>query len=303
MPSKKKGFTLIELLVVIAIIAVLVALLLPAVQQAREAARRSACKNNLKQIGLALHNYHDTYGSFPYGGRHNVPQPWGSSFYLSILPYVEQSAAFNQVNMEVWPGWATNFPVYNNLEVPVFKCPSSPAPKWRERDNVKLLIPDYAGIAGCTVGDNPSQTNGILDGTNITVSGRIGTAGIRSSIPVRNGNKIAPNGLLHYNSSVDFGKITDGSSNTMLVGEQSDWGANDTDIRAGYDWGAWMGCANCPDSNNIGAFNTLHTANITTLHPLWRIGDKPERSSHPFIGGSGEGPANTPLQSAHTGGV
>src|SRR6056300_529797 len=96
-----RGFTLIELLVVIAIIAVLVALLLPAVQQAREAARRSACKNNLKQIGLALHNYHDVYGKFPYGAN-NSPQNWGSSWMLSLLPYVEEANAFNQVNFNTW---------------------------------------------------------------------------------------------------------------------------------------------------------------------------------------------------------
>ena len=88
---RQRGFTLIELLVVIAIIAVLVALLLPAVQQAREAARRSACKNNLKQIGLALHNYHDTYNSLPLGVRNDQGNRWGMSWFVGILPYVDQA--------------------------------------------------------------------------------------------------------------------------------------------------------------------------------------------------------------------
>jgi prepilin-type N-terminal cleavage/methylation domain-containing protein len=83
---QRKAFTLIELLVVIAIIAILIALLLPAVQQAREAARRTQCKNNLKQLGLALHNYHDVFNTMPYGVRFSQPENWGSSFFVSLLP-------------------------------------------------------------------------------------------------------------------------------------------------------------------------------------------------------------------------
>lgn len=106
MKRVSRGFTLIELLVVIAIIAILVALLLPAVQQAREAARRSSCKNNLKQIGLALHNYHEAFGVFPYSTTHDaslsagdVP-PAGHGLnhrgWVSLLPYLEQAPLFNQ---------------------------------------------------------------------------------------------------------------------------------------------------------------------------------------------------------------
>ena len=116
---RRSAFTLIELLVVIAIIAILIALLLPAVQQAREAARRTQCKNNLKQLGLALHNYHDVFNTLPYGVRNSAAgDNWGSSFFLSLLPYVEQANAYSRVNMSSWPGWVTNFPVYVNLDVP-----------------------------------------------------------------------------------------------------------------------------------------------------------------------------------------
>ncbi|HEY4263008.1 MAG TPA: DUF1559 domain-containing protein, partial [Schlesneria sp.] len=100
--AQKRGFTLIELLVVIAIIAVLIALLLPAVQQARESARRTQCKNNLKQLGLALHNYHDVSKSFPPGtiGRNPGNQPMGLGpewpYLLHFLfPYFDQSTTFN----------------------------------------------------------------------------------------------------------------------------------------------------------------------------------------------------------------
>ncbi len=294
-----KGFTLIELLVVIAIIAILIALLLPAVQQAREAARRSQCKNNLKQIGIALHNYHETYGSMPYGARYSQPENWGSSFWLSLLPYMDQANAFNRVNMNNWPGWATNFPVYNNFVVPGLICPSSPLPKFRERDGQKLLIPSYAGIAGVSLGASPVDGNsdGILDGTSITIAGRIGQDGIRASIVPKS------NGVLHYLSSVQFKDIRDGSSNTMMVGEQSDFGAGDTDIRAGYNWGAWMGCANCSVPTDPGQLNDRWTGNITTLHPNWPLGSKPNRTAHAYVGALGEGPGNTPLQSAHTGGL
>ena len=101
-PWKRLGFTLIELLVVIAIIAVLIALLLPAVQQAREAARRTQRKNNLKQYGLALHNYHDTYGRFPIGGT-----DWGRlelGWQVRILPFVDQAGIFNQINFSAASG-------------------------------------------------------------------------------------------------------------------------------------------------------------------------------------------------------
>ena len=101
-PSRRSGFTLIELLVVIAIIAILIALLLPAVQQAREAARRTQCKNNLHNIGIALHNFHDVYGNFPVGQTDDDTQNYGWGFY--IAPYLEQSAIYERVAADGVPG-------------------------------------------------------------------------------------------------------------------------------------------------------------------------------------------------------
>lgn len=136
MPRKRSllGFTLIELLVVIAIIAVLIALLLPAVQQAREAARRSTCKNNLKQYGLALHNYHDVYNQFP-----NAGQNWAApnvGWQVRILPFIDQAVLFNQIDF-VNNNGPSDAGAYNKVyngkplrqyQVPYAKCPTDATP-------------------------------------------------------------------------------------------------------------------------------------------------------------------------------
>src|SRR5690348_5427325 len=122
--ARRHGFTLIELLVVIAIIAVLIALLLPAVQQAREAARRSQCKNNMKQIGLALHNYHGDSNVFPMGTQSGAYPNWR----VGLLPLIEQQNAYAQLSSPQGyyghTGFSGNTILYT-LNVDVFNCPSS----------------------------------------------------------------------------------------------------------------------------------------------------------------------------------
>src|SRR6476660_6926402 len=118
------GFTLVELLVVIAIIGVLVALLLPAVQSARESSRRTKCLNNLKQLGIALHSYHDTIGGFPPGYLENNPLTDRANWITLLLPYHEQAAVFQLYDPSTSTGGgATNFKL-NSANVPVMQCPS-----------------------------------------------------------------------------------------------------------------------------------------------------------------------------------
>jgi prepilin-type N-terminal cleavage/methylation domain-containing protein len=130
---RRRAFTLIELLVVIAIIGVLVALLLPAVQQAREAARRAQCKNNLKQLGLAMHNYLDTHNCFPPNGVSNATgtQTWSAQAFL--LPFIEGGNLYNAINFNVGYGHAANVtPVHiKAMRIPVLICPSDPNDRQR----------------------------------------------------------------------------------------------------------------------------------------------------------------------------
>jgi len=196
-PRAGRGFTLIELLVVIAIIGVLIALLLPAVQQAREAARRIQCTNNLKQIGLALHNYDQSYNSFPLGGNPAPGNPgagccqsWaGWSAQTMLLPYVEQPAVYNSLNFTMvgrGNGWAEAINATGmTARINAFLCPSStpPVQTWYGRP---FPGNSYWGSAGSSVmwlGGQSSNPNGIFavggiptairdvkDGTSSTVA-------------------------------------------------------------------------------------------------------------------------------------
>ncbi|MBI1348472.1 DUF1559 domain-containing protein [bacterium] len=191
--SHPKGFTLIELLVVIAIIAILIALLLPAVQQARESARRTQCNNNLKQIGLAIHNYHDTFGGFPRG---ELDGTYGKlSMFVGILPYMDQSNMYNLYDFNKGNADAANMQVVSQV-IPAYLCPSA-------------VIRRQVPIAGC-------DSNNRAPGTYAGCSGSLDPYGTFAA-----GN---PNNGLIVNGGSGFIRmrdITDGSSNTFIVGESA----------------------------------------------------------------------------------
>jgi len=165
----RRGFTLIELLVVIAIIAVLIALLLPAVQQAREAARRSQCKNNLKQIGLAFHNYHDALSVFPPAfSQHSWPgapidQRATFNWHVYVLPYLDQAPLYNQLNFSASSRVAPN-QQYAGMVLPVFICPSDPM-GLRVISSGTKYAPDFMSSVPATAGHNYMLSGHVYDCT------------------------------------------------------------------------------------------------------------------------------------------
>ncbi|MDA0833816.1 MAG: DUF1559 domain-containing protein [Planctomycetota bacterium] len=194
---RRSGFTLIELLVVIAIIAILIALLLPAVQQAREAARRTQCKNNLKQIGLALHNYIDVHNFLPPGACVDVSVTatgnngsWGVTG--RILPHLDQGNLFNVVDLTV--AWDFQHAI-SGLKIPVYACPSDP---------------------GSDLSRDPGGGKPILFPTNYGFN--YGTWFVYSPTTGSGGN-----GLFYPNAKLTFRDATDGSSHTLMAAEVKAW--------------------------------------------------------------------------------
>ncbi|MEX0793530.1 MAG: DUF1559 domain-containing protein [Pirellulaceae bacterium] len=202
-PSKghPPGFTLVELLVVITIIGVLVALLLPAVQQAREAARRMSCNNNLKQLSLAMHNYHDTYHGFPPSG---VDGGRSHGIWIRTAPFFEQGSVYDQYDF--LQTWRDNLPLARQAEMSVLRCPSGPHIETTLASEQPCQSTHYYGNSG-PIGLNSTTGQDYARDTtreNVASFGEVGDAG-----------------LFKLRGGIGLAQITDGSSNTIMLGELS----------------------------------------------------------------------------------
>ncbi len=257
---RQRAFTLVELLVVIAIIGILIALLLPAVQAAREAARRSQCSNHLKQLSLGLHNYHDTHGAFPPGAL----SVNGLSWRVFLLPFIEQKPLYDKFSFvagEFNAGANREGPdksVYALNRINGFLCPSA------ERDQAThgsstLLNPDrktymahYFGVAG-PMGTN-TYTNATYESTTSPSSAQGG---------------FATQGMLLLNASIKMAHVTDGTSNTLFVGEIAKPGGDGANWVRGYASGG-----NAASKNIMRGINVSTETEISGQYNHWSFGSR-----------------------------
>ena len=317
---KKRGFTLVELLVVIAIIGVLVALLLPAVQAAHEAARRMQCGNNMKQIGIGLQNYHDTFNSLPYGSRARYPgnipitnTGSGPSWYVGILPFCEQKNLYDLID-NVDKTTAVNYAATATGTTSILKPGAQPedlldalpqqpiAPNGHEVTSLIFTVPSYVGIAGANL-----QTS-----NNTGATGEVNFNETRLS-STHQGGTSSQGGLLCHNQAYNMSACTDGTSNTIIASEASDYFLNGGTTRIRCDGSAsgtattnvggwwWRGGGNV-NANFTGTTGSAQQYNIRTIG---------YSAVTPAVGWNGKNPTatlasqnpNSPLLSAHPNGV
>ncbi len=266
----RAAFTLIELLVVIAIIAILIALLVPAVQKVREAAARSECTNNLKQLGLALHNFHNVFHGFPKAGKLTNELSW----HVYILPFIEQDNLYKQFNFApgTFNGPPNNTgPKRNELalnRIPQFLCPSCDIEKMllnapNNPDLPELINNEppytthYYGVMGPT-GNNPI-TGQPYGWNNVGPHGGFAKEGIFIQDTVAAGNSPGPD------VGVRIAQVLDGTSNTLMVGEIS-WVNNATGTR----YRSWVrGCDTapvCAGCRNV--TNAINSPSIATFNDI-----------------------------------
>jgi prepilin-type N-terminal cleavage/methylation domain-containing protein/prepilin-type processing-associated H-X9-DG protein len=292
------GFTLVELLVVITIIGILIALLLPAVQAAREAARKMQCSNNLKQVGLGLLNYESGYGTYPPAGLSGLN--FDTSWWIRIFPYVELSNISDRYSYAIggWigdPAYANpNRDLLRNQQFALMSCPSSTLPPLvmtgADHDNANVQSATYAGISGAA---------------DPTLSAAQNLALYKSKDSPGTPGWVSRGGVLIMYAGVHIADISDGTSNTMVVGEQSDvllqspasyGGRIAGDCRAD----CWHGFAMGPSTANPTDPTTgldPRQWNVTCV--VYPVNEK-SAMGYGIYGNCG---SNTPVQSVHPGGA
>jgi prepilin-type N-terminal cleavage/methylation domain-containing protein/prepilin-type processing-associated H-X9-DG protein len=259
--SRRSGFTLIELLVVIAIIAVLISLLLPAVQSAREAARRAQCVNNLKQTGLALHNYESAQGSFPIGLiRYTMPLCDANSnrrhtLFAMILPYMEQGNLYAGLNFDFGANSIRNITAQETF-VNAYVCPSD------ERSTGPL---NPAGGPLTSIGVNQSSYAGSA-GTIELFRYRYSTAN------ASNCRHIDGDGAFVISFNYGINNITDGTSNTLFIGEASRFRGQPGSWQFPWNYGEWFSLVGAPAGSSTSATHGIAYSAVRPNAPLQLTG-------------------------------
>jgi prepilin-type N-terminal cleavage/methylation domain-containing protein/prepilin-type processing-associated H-X9-DG protein len=309
---RRFGFTLIELLVVIAIIGILIGLLLPAVQKVRSAANRMKCSNNLKQIGLAIHNFNDSYSRLPPGGAQDQPPfgndthangwGWGSSWMVYILPYVEQDSLYRGWQFNNNSGYAntSDNKLVDGVVINTYLCPSTPYGQiWRQQQpTYKIMVANYVGVSGAA----PALLAPAFTETRF------------NNLP---GGLVSGGGVMIPNGQLTIADVVDGTSNALAISEQSDFLIDSKGVQqqwsASQGWGFILGVKSTgipPNFDNAGSDN--REPNLTTIrypinlkkngwtNDLQNTGVGGQLNPTPC--GQCQG-ANIPLNSAHPGGV
>ena len=279
--SRRTGFTLVELLVVIAIIAILIALLLPAVQSAREAARRAQCSNHLKQLGLALHNYHSTHDNLPPASLVDLSEWAGNgtnsvnqnriSIHGRILPYLEQQVIYDLIDLHVVWEHANNREARLGY-VDLFFCPSFPDEiRKKSVEETDEWTTHYYGVNG-------AKGFSSLTGGEYSLLPWHPDAGGQLYF----GGGHADNGLIYRNSAVNFSDVFDGTSSTLMMGEMS-W--------EGAYYGSWLAGLSNGMALSYASKNVAHPLNSVSISFFDDWNDASFGSNHPagahFLYGDG----------------
>jgi prepilin-type N-terminal cleavage/methylation domain-containing protein/prepilin-type processing-associated H-X9-DG protein len=313
----RAAFTLVELLVVIVIIGILLGLLLPAVQAVRAVARNMQCQNNLKEIGTALHNVHDARKRFPPGSDgFDVRKYWldqgdsskattasnhghgqGFSWAVYLLPHLEESRKYNSLVWFVPPTTnptagrgegGPNMVTFRNFMPSTLRCPDNPMPRFINvySGNRDTTTNDYVAIAGADIGTSGSKTS--------AASKDWCTAGYGS---------VGFNGVLFVNSKIGAGSVIDGTSKTMMIGEQTDWAVDGSGRRntcrssgvGGFFWGG----ANWTDQTMSTGFDSVPNTTTITMTIGTRVCTQALQDRNGEYGSNGN---NSPLRSPHSDG-
>ena len=314
LPRRRSGFTLIELLVVIAIIAVLIGLLLPAIQKVREAADRSRCQNNLKQMGVAIHAFHDTRMYFPAGSVSDSPPygtggSWGANWMVWILPFMEQGPLFSRMVFAGASGWGptTNPGAASNIMISTYRCPSSPLPSTAISNppgGTNVMYATYVGIAGAVNGLIPGYTETRQHTPNPA------TPGCCSGGIISGGGVMIPGNATPIKLSV----MKDGTSNSLMLSEQSDFLVTQDGTSRAWNASGYHGWligwhttqtppyyGNNGDNRAFGTTTVRYQINATgpTASVLW-TNSPGDCGNHGVCDNMGN---NIPINSPHPGGV